>query len=254
MTDIVSMNPASAGFSLPEKLRTIRLYGRLGSQFGRVHRFICNDTAGAVRALCAMIPGFEKFLMESKDRGLGYTVFIGKQNIDESGLNYPVGNDDIRIAPVILGSGRGGFFQIVLGAALIGAAFLTGGVSIVAGSLKAGSLLGGMVFGMGVSMVLGGVSQLLTKQPQGITGVESPDNGASYNFNGPVNVTAQGNPVPALYGEMIVGSVTIAADMYSEDIHVSSPPDDGGNNGKATQPVEEGEPPRGGKLGGIYGN
>jgi len=54
-------------------------------------------------------------------------------------------------------------------------------------------------------------------QPQGITGVESPDNGASYNFNGPVNVTAQGNPVPVLYGEMMVGSVTVSGDMYSED-------------------------------------
>lgn len=218
MTDIVSIDPASAGFfSSGEKLRTIRLYGKLGATFGRVHHFVCNDTAGAVRALCAMIPGFEKFLMESKDKGLGYTVFIGKQNVGEEGLKYPVGNDDIRIAPVILGSGRGGFFQIVLGAALIGAAFLTGGASLGASGLAFSGLAGQMAFGIGVSMVLGGVSQLLVKQPQGITGVESPDNGASYNFNGPANVTAQGNPVPVLYGEMIVGSVTVSGDMFSED-------------------------------------
>ena len=218
MTDIAMDGPASAGFFAPgEKLRTIRLYGKLGAQFGRVHRFVCNDTAGAVRALCQMVPGFQRFLNESKDRGLGYACFIGKQNIGQAALEYPTGDEDIRIAPVILGSGRGGFLQIILGAALIGAAFLTGGASLTASGIAFSGWAGSMAFGLGVSMVLGGVSQLLTKQPQGLTSVESPDNGASYNFNGPVNVTAQGNPVPVLYGEAIVGSVTVSGDMYSED-------------------------------------
>ena len=40
---------------------------------------------------------------------------------------------------------------------------------------------------------------------------------ALHNFNGPVNTTAQGNPVPVIYGEMIVGSATISAGIYSED-------------------------------------
>ena len=199
-----------------EKVRTIRLYGTLGAKFGRVHRFVCDDTAGAIRALCAMIPGFQQFLAESKERGLGFSCFIGKENISEEGLTYPVGNDDIRIAPIILGSGRGGFFQVILGAALIGLSFVPGlNVAVWAG---ASTTWAGLSFSLGVAMLLGGVSQLLTRQPKGLAGVESVDNGASYNFNGPVNVTAQGNPVPVLYGEMIVGSVTISGDMYSEDI------------------------------------
>lgn len=198
-------------FSSGEKLRTIRLYGKLGAAFGRVHQFVCNDTAGAVRALCAMVPGFQRFLLESKDNGLGYAVFIGKENIGEKSLNAPAGDEDIRIAPVILGSGRGGFFQIVLGAALIGASFIPG----LNAALWAGA--SSLFMGVGVSMVLGGVSQMLTKQPKGVVGVEAPDNGASYNFNGPVNVTAQGNPVPEFYGQGIVGSVTVSGDMYSED-------------------------------------
>jgi len=211
--------PAPAGFfTPPEKLRTIRLYGKLGARFGRVHRFVCNDTAGAVRALCAMIPGFEAFLLQSKDRGLGYAVFIGRQNIGEDMLAAPVGDDDIRIAPVVLGSGRGGLFQIILGAILVVATFYTGGASLAAsGGITYSGIVGQMAFTMGVAMMLGGVSQLLVKQPKGVTGVQSPDNGASYNFNGPVNVTAQGNPVPVLYGEMVVGSVTISGELYAED-------------------------------------
>src|SRR5690625_3179738 len=161
-----------------------------------------------------MVPGFQKELYESRN---GYAVFIGKENIGEDGLHYPTGDEDIRIAPVVSGSGRGGVFQIVLGAVLVAAAFWTGGASLGAGGVTFSGLAGQAAYSMGAAMILGGVSQLLVKTPNGITGVDSPENGASYNFNGPVNVTAQGNPVPILYGEMITGSVTISGDMYAED-------------------------------------
>ncbi len=212
--------PARAGFFSPdesERLRTIRLSGDLGKRFGWVHRFVCSDIAGAVRALCQMVPGFAQALYASADKGLAYSCWIGESNVGEDMLRAPAGSDDIRIAPQVTGSGRGGLFQVVLGAALIGAAFLTGGATLAASGLTFSGIAGQMAFGMGVAMVLGGVSQLLTKQPQGLTSVESPDNGVSYNFNGPVNTTAQGNPLGVLYGEMIVGAATISGDMYSED-------------------------------------
>lgn len=165
-----------------------------------------------------MVPGFQQFLYESKDKGLGYACFIGKENIGEGGLQYPVGDDDIRIAPMILGSGRGGMFQIILGAALIIAAPYMAAAAFNAGAMGLTAAIATYAPMLGWAMALGGVAQLLVKQPQGLTGVESPDNGASYNFNGPVNVTAQGNPVPILYGEAIVGSVMVSGDIYSEDI------------------------------------
>lgn len=70
---------------------------------------------------------------------------------------------------------------------------------------------------MGLSMMLSGVAQMLSPQQRLLSAKDRPDNGASYNFNGPVNTTAQGNPVPLLYGEMFVGSATISAGIYSED-------------------------------------
>ena len=66
-------------------------------------------------------------------------------------------------------------------------------------------------------MTLGGVVQLLTPQQRALSVKDGPNNGASYNFNGPINTTAQGNPVPVLYGELIVGSATISAGIYAED-------------------------------------
>ena len=215
MTAMEITNPATAGFLLPEKVRTVRLYGVLGARFGRVHRLVCNSTAEAVGALCQLLPHFQQFLYDSKDRGLGYACFIGKLNIGEKQLHYPVGDEDIRIAPVILGAGRGGLFQIVLGASLILAApYLAGAIG-----WSIGSIIGIYTYApmLGWALLMGGVSQLLTRQPQGLVGVAAVENGASYHFNGPVNTTAQGNPVPVLYGEMIVGAATVSGDMYAED-------------------------------------
>lgn len=216
----MDLSPAQAGFFTPgasEKLRTIRLSGELGKRFGRVHRYVCGDIAGAVRALCLMVPGFSSALYESADKGLAYSCWIGKQNVGKDMLRAPVGDDDIRIAPVVMGSGGGGLFQVVLGAVLIGLSFVPGLNVAIWASAGLTATWGSVAFGMGVAMALGGVSQLLTRQPQGLTSVSAADNGASYNFNGPVNTTAQGNPVPVLYGEMIVGAATISGDMYAED-------------------------------------
>ncbi len=194
-----------------ERLKTIRLYGRLGARFGRVHRFAVANAAEAVRAMCVQFKGFEAEMLGSRRKGVAFAVFIGRRNIGESDLSLPSGADEIRIAPVLTGSKRGGLFQIVLGAALIAASFIPG-LNAVAWSGASAFL--GMT---GASLALGGVVQLLSPQQSGLSVKDSPDNGASYNFNGPVNTQAQGNPVGVLYGEMTVGSAVISAGIYAED-------------------------------------
>lgn len=62
-------------------LRTVRLYGKLGARFGRIHRLAVASAAEAVRALCALRPGFERELMTSREKGVGYAVFLGKKNL-----------------------------------------------------------------------------------------------------------------------------------------------------------------------------
>jgi predicted phage tail protein len=188
-----------------ETLRTIRLYGKLGTQFGRVHRLAVESTAEAVRALCVMLPGFQTELMTSKDRGIAYACFLGKANISKDDLRLAGGRDDIRIAPVMVGAKSGGILQFVLGAVLVIAGTFTswsGGTALIS---------------MGVSMMLGGVVQMLSPQQNQSSAADKVENGASYNFNGPVNTTAQGNPVPVLYGRMIVGSAVISAGILAQD-------------------------------------
>lgn len=190
-----------------QNLRTIRLYGKLGAQFGRVHRLAVESTAEAVRALCVLLPGFQTELMTSGARGIRYACFLGKTNISKDDLRLSGGSDDIRIAPMMAGAKSGGFLQILLGGALIAASFIPG-----VGPAFAATLLG-----MGTSMALGGVVQMLAPQQSGSSASDKAENGASYNFNGPVNTTAQGNPVPVLYGRMVVGSAVISAGILAQD-------------------------------------
>lgn len=197
-----------------DRTRVVRLYGWLGTRFGREHRLAVASPAEAVRALCALLPGFERAVADSERRGVRFACFAGRRNLSEDELRYPVGADAIRIAPVLAGAKNGGLFQTVLGAALIAAA------AIYSGGLSAAFTAGGLTQAtatLGLSMMLGGVAQMLSPQQRLLSAKDRPENGASYNFNGPVNTMAQGNPVPLLYGEMFVGSATISAGIYSED-------------------------------------
>lgn len=191
-----------------EQVRTIRLYGPLGARFGRVHRMAVSSAAEAVRALGCQLEGFDAYLIGSKDKGVGYSVFYGKKNLDEEQLNNPVGSNDIRIAPIILGSKNGGFFSIILGAVLV-----------VVGTFAAGFLgpLAAPIVTMGYSLIVGGIVQLLTPTPKGRSAKDRPDNQPSLSFNGPINTQAQGNPVAVLYGELIVGSAVLSAGIIAKD-------------------------------------
>lgn len=188
--------------------RMVRLYGVLGATFGRYHRLVVSTPQEAIKALSVTIPGFERFLQTAKDRGLTFAVFNGKRNIGRDELEFS-GSDDIRIAPVIIGSKQGGVFQTILGAVLVVAGFVASFTPFAATSPY--------LYMSGASMMLGGVVQMLSPMQGGLARRESPDNKPSYAFGGPVNTIAQGNPVPILYGKRRIGGAIISAGIYAED-------------------------------------
>ncbi|MDE1894081.1 MAG: tail assembly protein [Acidobacteriota bacterium] len=184
------------------QLRTVRLYGKLGARFGRVHRFHLesNTVAEAIRALDSQLAGFRAFMVNAKQYGMVFAVFAGKRNLVADELRDPVGSEDIRIAPVIDGSKSGGVLQTILGIVLIVVGVYTDNPNLIYS---------------GALMVAGGVIQMLSPQPR-----SKPNAGAndpSYVFNGAVNTEAQGHPVPLLYGRMMVGSAVISAGIEAAD-------------------------------------
>ena len=194
---------------------TIRLYGEMGRLFGRVHRVFLdsNTPAEAVRYLCSQFPRARQYLTGARDRGVGFAVFRGRENLKVENLHEPVGSDDVRIAPILAGSKNGGVFSIIAGAVLV----VVGVLGSTYGQAFGGGVWGPILTKMGIAMIAGGIVQLLTPVPKGGKGQDRPENAPSYVFSGAVNTQAQGNPVPLLYGRMIVGSAVISAGINAED-------------------------------------
>ena len=213
-------------------MKTVLLRGELGKKFGRVHRFDLNTPAEAIRALKANFEGFESELVAAGERGIGYMVQIGKdamKSLDE--IAYPTGTAEaISFTPVLQGAGGDGLGAVFAGVGLIAAALLLGPIGIAAVGGQAALAVGSI----GAALALGGTSQLLSptisdnsaagpvrqrsRESFAAVNNEIADNRSSYIFNGAVNLTAQGTPVPLCYGRVKVGSVVISAGLSVEDI------------------------------------
>ena len=51
-----------------EKMVLVRLYGKLGKLFGREHRLSVSSVREAIRALCIMVPGLDRWLETTDGR------------------------------------------------------------------------------------------------------------------------------------------------------------------------------------------
>jgi predicted phage tail protein len=70
---------------------------------------------------------------------------------------------------------------------------------------------------LGVAMVLGGVVEALTK-PKTQTPTQPQNDKGSAIYNGAVNVTSQGGPIPLIYGRVQrASSVVISTDFSSDE-------------------------------------
>lgn len=197
---------------MKEVMTKIELSGVLGKTFGIHHERLISTASEGIQALCCTLEGFEKFLNNSKEKGLTFAVFKGKKNIGQDDLGFPVHGEVIRIVPVVIGSKKAGVLQTILGAVLV-----------VVGAVVTGltwgyaAPVGGALISAGVGMMAGGIVQMLSPQPAGLARKESPDNKASYAFGGVTNTASQGYPVGLLYGKRRIGGAIISAGIYVED-------------------------------------
>jgi predicted phage tail protein len=191
-------------------LRKIKLYGRLAKFVGqRVFEADVASAAEAVRFLLVNFPQLEKHMADQH-----YRVSVGKYALTLEELHDPAGQQEISIVPVLAGAGATA--RIIAGVALFAIATLAtaGGGAIFGAAFAKNIGLLAVTQAIGVSLVLGGVAQLLTPTPKINTPGTPQDNNdprKSYSFSGIQQTSRQGVPVPIVYGETIVGSVVISA-------------------------------------------
>jgi predicted phage tail protein len=186
-------------------MRTVKLYGHLGKQFGRSIKLDVHSPAEAVRALRANFPDFEHALVGHK---LGYHVYVGNEAATVDTLTFQSANSVIKFVPVVAGAKDAGIGQIIVGAILVV-------VGMVATAYGFGAV-GVPLTQAGYAMMVGGVVTMLIGAPKTPGPANGPNNMPNYSFNGPVNTIAQGNSVPVCYGRLIVGSQVISANLSVE--------------------------------------
>lgn len=186
-------------------MNEVRLYGHL-RKFGKSFNYDISTPYEAVSALKATIPGFAQHV--AKYNKPGYLIVIGKEVIDPTKHMGLQTRKIIKIVPVVEGSG--GAIGTIAGIALL----------FVAPEFAAFSAIGGSIAtSIGVSLVLGGLSSMLSGSPDSKPTGAAATNNPSASFNGAVNLTTQGNPVPVAYGgPMIVGSQLISGGLSAEQV------------------------------------
>lgn len=200
-----------------DAMRTVVFHGPLAEKFGSTFEFSASSVAEVCRALTVMVPGFEKYMMESKDNDMEFAILADDENYEESQLANPLGTvKEVHFVPVIGGAKKEGILQTIVGAVLIVVGAVIG---YVFGWTGIGAVVGKAMIGAGISMIAGGIVQMLSPQPK-TSQAEKKDDPTSYLFNGAVNVSAQGASVPVLYGDSFVGSVVVSAGISATDGYV----------------------------------
>ena len=173
----------------------------MGKLFGEEHRLNVKTIQEAMHAIDVMKGGLRRYIMECMDLGINFTVQRGsevkamaKENLDdfigEDEIGNFLGDEDIIITPVPAGAFIKKLFKIIVGALLIYAAVMTGGA------------LGYALGAMGAMLALQGIIEMIMPDADGN---DQPEK--SSLFNGPVNTTKVGVPVPMAYGKVEAGGV-----------------------------------------------
>ena len=182
-------------------LRTIKVYGKLRQILGQsTFEADLNNVGQAFSFLHNNFPELEVHLLNNN-----YRVWTGDKLVTEDKL-FMSGESDIRIIPVATGSG----FLVPFIAPVFGGA-ISSGLS----GLVGGGILGSIVGAVGTSLIIDGVTSMLAPQPptmspSGMDATDPASLASNYSFSGITNISKSGVPINLIYGETIVGSVTVS--------------------------------------------
>ena len=182
----------------------LTIYGRLRKFIGQSTFEI--DVASPRQAFSFLVNNFDGVADHIKTQE--YCVMAGKVRITEELLDLQT-ESDIKIIPVVHGEL---FFFLAAGAAFAGAA--------VAGAAVAGATFLGIktavwattLTSLGTSFLFQGVSNLLFPPPTPPS-FKADEQDPSFIFDGATNISKQGVPINVVYGETLIGSNTISANV-----------------------------------------
>ncbi len=205
-------------------MKRLILHGFLAKEFGREFRIMVPSVAAAIRLMETNFPGRFKKALET-----GWFVIsttIRPTGMSEVELHMNTSAREIHIRPVAAGSFKGflgllggvgwvgflgGIFSPFGAGAAAGAAGATGGGLL---GLGAGGGFGSIALGLGLLGILMWISWAFASDEE----ERETEERASFLFDGAVNTSEQGVPVPIVYGRIRAGSVVVAGGLSTERI------------------------------------
>jgi len=196
---------------------TIRLLGEVGRKFGRRFQLAVKTPAEALRALCVQIPELRQYLLESGENGIDWRVVTDHaMGLEEEQLLWPMSKRMV-LAPIP--AGRGAVGRIIAGVALVALAIL-GPAGVFGAAFAKNALLFQITGTIGASLLFSGVAELLTPTPKmpnvggrvgggPTSGRSTEEQLKSFTFDKSNANSLQGEVVPVLYGERIIGALPV---------------------------------------------
>ena len=185
-------------------LKKIKVYGTLRKFLGQAEFEVdLNTPREAISFLACNFKGIDKHMADQF-----YTIQVGARVITEDLLNFR-SEDDIKIIPVV----HGNFLPILLGA---GALFSASAIGSITTAFIGQQLLVNALTAIGTSMLIDGVTSMLTPQQDPVSAVSQQSSldpsalASNYSFTGLTNISNAGVPVNLVYGEILVGSIVVS--------------------------------------------
>lgn len=207
-------------------LTTIHLGGKLGQLFGKRWDLMVASPAEAIRAIDVNLKGKLRQYLAKEGAKKFYKVAVGKKDVllDKGELNNRSGHSPIYIMPAAKGANSGGA-KIFAGIALIALAVVSGGTSLAATGFLGGFASTAAL--VGASLVLGGITQMLTPSPNFNQNAEG-DSRSSNLFNGNASAISQGGSVGLVYGRALVSPMPVSISFDNKDQTIPEAIDIGG--------------------------
>lgn len=187
-------------------MRKIKVYGSLRKFLGQAEfEADAKNVVEVISFFKCNFKGIEKHMMNH-----AYRITCGSTIITENLLTLKSTNE-IKIIPLA----HGNFFQFLIGAGL---KFFGGKVgATLLGSKLLASAASFALTTIGTNMIVGGITQMLTPQRQNTNSAASNMDrfdpaalASNYSFTGLTNISQAGVPVNLVFGEIMVGSITVS--------------------------------------------
>lgn len=187
----------------------VYLHGSLGRRWGFAPYEVNAKTPRQITmALCSMLG--PKFRQAIRDGQFSLTKAKAKKlnvtDIGEEEVGFDVKSNEFHYWPVVQGASA--VVRIVIGVVLLVIGYFF-------------PFLAPYTTPMGMSLILGGVAELLAPKPQLSKPSDQAGQNPSFIFNGTVNVTEQGGPPPVILGRVRrASSVVLSAGLSTENLTV----------------------------------